>query len=209
MLVIASLTLVATLEAWVGNALPLRPSVIEGAVERTGPAAPVVFVLVVIAAVVVPPLPSVPLDVAAGGVFGFWWGSALTLTGDVLGGSIAFLLARRFGRRWTTSRATRSGEPGVIALAEGLTPRALAVVRLIPTFSFELVSYAAGLSSMSLGAFMVATLAGVALPVMALVAIGDALVEHERLALTAGSVLLGATVVPLLWWSFRGRRDTS
>ena len=135
---------------------------------------------IVTAAVVIPPLPSVPLDVAAGSAFGFWLGSALTLTGDVVGATIAFSLAWRFGGRWVESRVARGHAPGVAALAEGLSPRALAGVRLIPTFSFELVSYAAGLSSMSLGAFVVATVAGVTLPVMALVGVGDAIVEHER-----------------------------
>lgn len=78
-------------------------------------------------------------------------------------------------------------------------------MRLLPTFSFELVSYAAGLSTMSLPSFLAATLVGVAAPAVALVGLGDALLMHQVAALSVFGALLLLMVAPLAWWSWAPR----
>lgn len=201
-LVVASLALAVLLERAVGPAFRWDSEAIREVIEGMGAVAPVAYVAAVTAAVVVPPLPSVPLDVAAGMAFGLWWGVVMTLTGDLIGAGIAFAVARRFGRPWLERRVAAGRTSSLQQLAEGLTPGRLAGIRLLPTFSFELVSYAAGLSRMSLPAFLGATLIGVAGPAVLLVALGDALLEHQQFVLATFGVLLVITVVPLAWWGW-------
>ena len=204
-LVVVSLALAVVLERAVGSAFRWDPEVIRGAIEDAGALAPVAYIVAVTVAVVVPPLPSIPLDVAAGMAFGVWWGSVLTLTGDLIGAGIAFSVARRFGRPWLQRRVAAGQASSLQELGEGLTPGRLVGIRLLPTFSFELVSYAAGLSRMSLPAFLGATLIGVSGPAVLLVALGDALLEHRQLVLATFGVLLVITVVPLAWWGWGPR----
>lgn len=193
------------LERLFGAVLPWDAEQIRALLDATGPLASFVYVAAVVTAVVVPPLPSVPLDLAAGLAFGVWWGTLLTVAGDLIGAAIAFALARRLGRPWLEGRVARGSPSSLEELARALTPRRLVGVRLLPTFSFELVSYAAGLSTMSLPSFLAATLVGVAAPVVALVSLGDALLTHRIAALSIFGALLLLTVVPLAWWSWGPR----
>lgn len=92
------------LERLLGAVVPWDAEQIRALLDATGPLASFVYVAAVVTAVVVPPLPSVPLDLAAGLAFGVWWGTLLTLAGDLIGAAIAFALARRLGRPWLEGR---------------------------------------------------------------------------------------------------------
>ena len=82
-------------------------------------------------------------------------------------------------------------------------------MRLIPLFNFDWVSYAAGLSRMPIISFMTATLFGMVIPVIAIVAVGDSLnASPTRAAILFGGLVLLA-LVPLAWWlAPRLRRTT-
>lgn len=111
-------------------------------------------------AILVSPIPSAPIALAAGAAYGHTWGTAYILLGAELGALCAFGIARQLGRdalqRWVGSRLpkTRLGSQGTL----------MAIVfasRLLPFISFDVVSYAAGLTVLSWWRFALATLAGV------------------------------------------------
>lgn len=170
-------------------------------VRGAGAAAPVALIVLMVIAVVVPPIPSVPLDIAAGVVFGVTWGVVWVLVGAEIGAVISFLLARRLGRGWVERRI----DPDALARIDDIVERrgvvALFGMRLVPTFHFDLVSYAAGLTSMRLVPFAAATLAGMAPPVIAIVTVGDQIDSSPILALSIFGALLAIVLVPLAWWS--------
>lgn len=179
---------------------------VEGVVallRESGPFAPVVLVGLMMVAVVVPPVPSVPLDVAAGVAFGWAWGVAWVLVGAELGAVVAFLLARGLGRGWVERRV----DPKALARVDEVVERrgflGLLLMRLLPAFHFDWVSYAAGLTSMRLLPFAGATLLGMLPPVMAIVAVGDQLAERPTAAAAVFGGLLLLVVLPLGWWSLR------
>lgn len=201
LLIAASLVLSVVLEPLVSRTPALDPEAIRQALQDTGAVAPLVFVGVVVLAILVAPIPSIPLDIAAGLTFGWWWGWILTLLGDVIGALIAFQLSRYLGHRWLLKRLGPKPTVHIERLRAGLTPRMLLVTRLLPVFSFEWVSYAAGLTTMRASTFIIVTTVGTAGPVMILVAVGDLLVTRPAMAAGIFGGLAAITVLPLAWWA--------
>lgn len=211
LLALALVTLIffVVVEQLLRNYLDFDPDSLRTWLDDQGRVAPLIFVILMVAAIVISPIPSVPLDIAAGLAFGLFWGTVYTLIGAEIGATIAFLLARRLGRpgleRWAGGSTIRV----VDRLADRMGWRGIAVMRLIPLFNFDWVSYAAGLSRMPVGSFMAATFVGMLLPVIAIVAVGDSLATSpsRSAVIFAGLVLLA--LVPLAWWVFPRRRKTA
>lgn len=113
-----------------------------------GRAAPIAYVLVVALEVVVAPIPGAMLYAPGGVIFGGFWGGLLSLAGNVAGAAIAGQLMRIFGS-WISDRLahkrsfrelqTRIAEHGVSVIF---------LLRVNPLTSSDMVSYAAGLTSM-------------------------------------------------------------
>jgi uncharacterized membrane protein YdjX (TVP38/TMEM64 family) len=127
-----------------------------------GALAPLVYVAAVTVEVVVAPLPGLALYAPGGLIFGGFWGGLLSLVGNVLGAAIAFGLARTLGREMA-QRYLESSELG--AAETRLAARGGWVVfllRINPLTSSDVVSYAAGLTSMRLRSVILGTTAGMA-----------------------------------------------
>ncbi len=73
-------------------------------VEGFGPLAPLAFILLNIAQIVVAPIPGYPVQALGGILFGFVAGSIYTVGGMVAGGALAAWLGRRLGRPWLEQR---------------------------------------------------------------------------------------------------------
>ncbi len=199
-LTVASLVLSFALERLFGQFFNLEPLAIRDWLQGWGALAPAVYVLLMVLAIVLTPVPSVPLDIAAGLAFGLFWGTVWTLIGAEIGALIAFWLARSLGRRWLARRLGLERMGKVDELTARMGWRAVFLMRLLPAFNFDWVSYAAGLTSMSLRTFASATFLGMLPPVVAIVAVGDLLVSRPGWsALIFGGLFL-LWAVPFLWW---------
>lgn len=132
---------------------------LEAWIKSMGMLAPLAYVLLRALAIVLTVVPNAPLDVAGGVIFGPFWGTVYSLLGSEAGAMICFLLARTLGREAITRLLHRD-----IAFGVSYPQRQLAYIvlfaRLEPIFSFAMVSYGAGLTGMSLGAFALSTLVG-------------------------------------------------
>lgn len=159
----------------------LEPGWIEDLLEKTGFLAPLAFILIRTVAIVVTVVPQAPLDIAAGVIFGPFWGTVYSLAGSESGAIACFLLARFLGRDAIARLLHKD-----IAFSDRIGQRHLAFVvlfaRLEPIFSFALVSYGAGLTRMSLTAFAVSTLVGMT-P-------GTILLNYYGKSLFSGNILL-------------------
>ncbi len=160
----------------------------------TGWAGPVLLALLMAVAIVVSPIPSGPIGVAAGALYGTVWGGVVTVAGAFLGACLAFLAARYLG-----FDAVRRSENRLLQSLAAPRPQwsLMAIVfasRLIPFISFDAVSYAAGLTSLTMPRFALATLLGVIPVSFVLSAIGagmhDAEMSKPLLALIAGITLI-------------------
>jgi uncharacterized membrane protein YdjX (TVP38/TMEM64 family) len=128
-------------------------------VEGAGALAPAVFVLLLVAQAVLAPLPAPALAFAGGYLFGTFGGFVLTWLGALLGGVLCFAIARSLGREYV-ARSTRL--QGLDRRVEEHGAVIVFVLRLIPVISFDIISYAAGLTAITFGRFFAATALGMA-----------------------------------------------
>lgn len=177
---------------WVDVGKLLSPQRVVDALNAAGPLAPAVFMLMMAAAVVISPIPSMPLDQAAGATFGVPLGTTYALIGAEIGAILSFSIGRLLGRE-ALARLLRTD----ISFCERCSDRHLAIFifvsRLIPIFSFDLVSYGAGLTNMSLRAFALATLFGMIGPTVLLTYAGNHVASGEWVL-----IVLGLAMVVLL-----------
>ncbi|HEX5611095.1 MAG TPA: VTT domain-containing protein [Burkholderiales bacterium] len=136
------------------------PSEIQSFAGRLGAWGPAGIVALMVVAILISPVPSAPIALAAGALYGHAWGTLYVLAGAELGALAAFGIARLAGyealRGWLGERVSAGWLGSQNAL--------MGVVffsRLLPFVSFDVVSYAAGLTALSAWRFALATLAGI------------------------------------------------
>jgi len=136
-----------------------EPARIEALLQSIGPLAPLIYMAVMAVTAVIIPIPGPPLFVIAGAIFGPVMGTVYAVAGSVAGALVAFLIARFLGRDFIESLV---GRQVVICCecSEGLLTKIVFFSRLLPLVSFDVVSYGAGLTRMSLRSFALATLLG-------------------------------------------------
>jgi uncharacterized membrane protein YdjX (TVP38/TMEM64 family) len=127
-------------------------------IAQLGPWGPVLFVLVYIAAAVTL-APAFLLTVAAGAIFGVWWGSVLVFVGAVLGASAAYAVSVKLAQtRWLSWLRK---DARVIAVREAVSGEGVWIqflLRLSPLVPFNLLNYALGLSGVTYRDFLVASI---------------------------------------------------
>lgn len=192
-----------------GRLFPYQPSGIRDWLDQAGPWAPVVYIGAMIVAIVASPIPSVPLDIASGLTFGLVRGTIYTLIGAEIGAVVAFLIARRLGRPRLAKRLSAEAMRHVDDLAARVGVKALIVMRLLPVFNFDWVSYAAGLTAISLPRFAAATLIGMTPPVIAITAVGSTYDDSPVLSLSLLVLLVLLATGPLLVLFRRARRTAT
>ena len=130
-------------------------------VHQLGHWGPLAIIVLMILAILVSPVPSAPIALAAGAAYGHLWGTLYILIGAEIGAMAAFAVARLVGyqtvHRWFGGRLSIG-----LAGSQGALMGIVFASRLLPFISFDIVSYAAGLTVLSFWRFAIATLAGIA-----------------------------------------------
>lgn len=173
-------------------------------VARLGAWGPVAVIGLMALAILVSPIPSAPIALAAGALYGHGWGTLYVLLGAEIGALAAFGIARLVGyealRRWLGERLTLGWLGSQNALM-GL----VFVSRLLPFVSFDVISYAAGLTVLSAWRFALATLAGIVPASFLLAHFGAEMVAGEADQALIAALALGVLVaVPLAVKLIRG-----
>jgi uncharacterized membrane protein YdjX (TVP38/TMEM64 family) len=173
---------------------------IQGLVARMGAWGPAVFVLLysIGPAFLVPGL---PFDLAAGVLFGPFWGTLYALVGSTIGATVAFIAARTVGREWTEEKLS-----GPLRKIKNGVDRGgwefVAFARLVPVIPFNLLNYALGLTRIRLVPYVLASLVfmapATAVYVYAGWAGGEALAGEGPLGETAWRVGIALTALACL-----------
>jgi uncharacterized membrane protein YdjX (TVP38/TMEM64 family) len=136
-----------------------NPDNIKKWLSDSGGLAPLLYIAIMMAAVVISPIPSLPLDIAAGAFFGPFLGTVYSVIGASAGAALSFLIARLLGRELVEKFLG-----GHINFCRQCSDKVLTKIvffsRLMPFISFDVISYGAGLTKMSLKNFIAATFLG-------------------------------------------------
>lgn len=166
-----------------------EPARIEALLEEMRPFAPLIYMAAMAVTAVIIPVPGPPLFVVAGAIFGPVLGTVYAVVGSVAGALVAFLIARFLGRDFVESLV---GKRVVICCecSEGLLAKIIFFSRLLPLISFDVVSYGAGLTRMSLRSFALATLLGYLPMTFIYHSFGSVLAVSSTTALILGLVIV-------------------
>jgi uncharacterized membrane protein YdjX (TVP38/TMEM64 family) len=149
----------------------IEQSKLQAFIKHAGAWGPIVYVALYVVATSLL-LPSTPLNMTGGALFGPFWGIVWTSVGAILAAIVSFvftrtigheLISQKFARRWPTMDAEvrRGGLLYIFA------------VRLLPIFPYGLVNYVSGLTSISFRSYLLGTIPGTVMGVLPFVLIGS------------------------------------
>jgi len=156
--VILAFILVSSQFFW-DTAVYFTPEHIQKWLGSTGIFAPLLYMAIMALAVVITPIPSLPLDIAAGAFFGPLLGTAYSAGGALTGAVISFMISRTLGRQ-LIERFLGGHINFCTACSDKFLTKIIFFSRLLPVVSFDVISYGAGLTKISLKKFSIATLFG-------------------------------------------------
>lgn len=181
----------------------MDPETLQALVARVGIWGPALIIGLMTLAVVASPLPSAPDAKATGAAYGHLWGTALVVLGAELGALIAFGLARAIGRDALRRLFGERVDAGLLGSQNVLMATVFAS-RLMPFVSFDMISYAAGLSCLRAWRFALATLAGIVPASFLLAHFGGEVISGDLGRATWAVLGIGlVTGLPMLWIATR------
>lgn len=103
------------------------------------------------------PLPAFMITLANANLFGWWQGAILSWSSAMAGAAMCFYISRILGRDVAEKITSKAGLAQIDEFFEKYGRNTILICRLLPFVSFDYVSYAAGLTSMSFWSFFIAT----------------------------------------------------
>ena len=132
-------------------------TVVRAFVESYGAYAAAVSFLLMILQSIAAPLPAFLLTFANANLFGWWKGAILSWSSAMAGAAVCFYIARILGRDVAEKLTSKAGLKQIDEFFERHGKMSILIARLLPFMSFDIVSYAAGLTSISFGSVLFAT----------------------------------------------------
>lgn len=171
---------------------------IEEFVTGFGSFAPLAYIVLLAVSIIISQIPNIPLAIAAGMLFGTFWGGFYSIIGGMLGAVACFFIARLIGIAFIKKIIGK-----VPFFTDQVKDKHLVVLvflsRLFPFLSFDLVSYCAGLTNIKARTFITATFLGMIPMTFLFTYMGGGIKVHASVSLTLnGIALLVLLVLPLL-----------
>ncbi|KIR01982.1 Alkaline phosphatase like protein [Lachnospiraceae bacterium TWA4] len=153
------------------------------------------------------PLPAFLITFANANLFGWWQGAILSWTSAMAGAALCFYIARFLGRDVAEKLTSKVGLKQIDEFFERYGKNTILVCRLLPFVSFDYVSYAAGLTSMSFIGFFVATGIGQLPATIVYSYVGGMLTGGARLMVTGLMILFAlAALITILRGVYMDRK---
>ena len=128
-----------------------------GFIRSYGSIAAVVSFFLMILQSIISPIPAFLITLSNAAIFGWVRGAILSWTSSMVGAALCFYIARILGRDVVAKLTSNTALESLDSFFEKYGKYTIVVCRLLPFVSFDLVSYAAGLTSMGFWSFFIAT----------------------------------------------------
>lgn len=156
---------------------------------------PVVSFLLMILQSVAAPLPAFVITFANAALFGWVYGAILSWSSAMAGAAICFYIAKFLGRNTVENLTSKFALDEVDKFFVKYGKHTILIARLLPFMSFDLVSYAAGLTSMSFASFFIATGIGQLPATIVYSYVGDMLTGGAKLMMTGLLTLFALSIL--------------
>lgn len=167
----------------------------------------IVSFLLMIFQSVAAPIPAFLITFANAIIFGWWKGAILSWSSAMVGAVICFYIARILGRDVVVKLTSNEAIKNLESYFEKYGSKTILICRLLPFVSFDVVSYFAGLTSMSLPAFLVATGIGQLPATLIYSYVGGMLTGSVRLFVTALLLLFAFSIFVIMLKQILTDRD--
>lgn len=147
---------------------------------------------------VIAPLPAFLITFANANLFGWWQGAILSWSSAMLGALICFYISRILGRDVVEKLTSKVGLESVDEFFKKYGRQSILIARLLPFMSFDLVSYAAGLTSMAFIPFFIATGIGQLPATIVYSYVGGMLTGGAQLLVTGLLILFAVSIFIVL-----------
>lgn len=174
--------------------------------QKMGIWAPIFYILIYsIATICI--LPSTPLNLSGGAIFGSVWGTVWTSIAAILAAMLSFAFSRTIGRNFVEKKLVGKWQSIDREMHHGGFFYMFAI-RLLPLIPYGMVNFAAGLTSIKFRDYFLGTFLGTVPGILPFVMMGaglTALKQGDVLPLLVALALIGMLVVTATWY----RRRTS
>ena len=177
-------------------------------VKELGLIGPVAIICLIAIAIIITPVPSAPIALVSGALYGHTFGTIYVVIGALSGALLAFMISRKLGYDYI-NRKLHHRMPVKIVGSQNTLMMIVFVTRLAPFISFDVISYAAGLTKLTVGRFIFATLMGI-IPISFILAhLGSEVKDGEIESIAMALLLLGfLTLLPLIINKINTRSST-
>ncbi len=178
---------------------------IKALILSWGVAAPLMSITLMTLQAIIAPLPAFLITAANGMVFGVFWGTVISWTGAMCGALVSFVMSRLFYR--SVSKRVHNHKQAVEyidRLSSKYGFRVILTARLLPFISFDFISYAAGLSSMKVRSFIIATGIGMLPATIVYTVFGFEMEKMKEYSEWLFTFSILAVLVLMAIWSIQG-----
>lgn len=174
---------------------------LETWLKQAGIWAPLIYILLYTVGTILI-LPSTPLNLSGGAIFGVGWGTMWTTVAAVIAAVVAFAFTRTAGREVVAKKFAGKWEAMDAEIRQGGLFYMFAI-RLLPIIPYGLVNFAAGLTSIRFKDYFIGTLLGTVPGILPFVMMGAglrSLKQGDILPLTFALALTGMLVGVATWY---------
>ena len=167
-------------------------------INELGLFGPLAIIFLMAIAIVISPIPSAPIALASGALYGHTYGTIYVVLGALSGALLAFMISRQLGYDYINKKLHHQ-LPEKIVGSQNTLMMIVFATRLAPFISFDVISYAAGLTQLTFFRFMLATLMGLIPISFVLAHLGGEVKNGEMENIAIALLLLGFfTLAPLI-----------
>ena len=160
-----------------------------------GALAPIISFILMIVQSVAAPLPAFLITFANAALFGWVWGAVLSWSSAMAGAALCFFIAKFLGRDVVEKLTSKYAIDSIDKFFYKYGKYTILVCRLLPFISFDIVSYAAGLTSMKFLPFFIATGIGQLPATIVYSYVGGMLTGGTKLFVKGLLILFALTIV--------------
>ncbi|MEF9952242.1 MAG: TVP38/TMEM64 family protein [Clostridium sp.] len=159
--------------------------------------APIISFCIMLLQSIIAPIPSAMITISNAAIFGWWQGAMLSWVSSLTGATMCFVIARILGREAVYKVTNKLAIRKIDKFFDKHGKYTVLISRLLPFMSFDIISYAAGLTSMGFTSFIVATAIGQTPTIILYSYLGESLTDSSETMIFSvmGILAIGITIL--------------